>query len=129
MKLKSLPKKFEMKNRTYPYVHDENWITNGQFMAKKTIIKDSFKYCIPKEEAITNCERIIPHNPPYAWFRTDTIFDAKELGLLRVFENKKLGKTICFKEDYISHFDIEELLGGDTCYDPFIDITKQVFKT
>ena len=107
----TLPKRFEMEFRDYPFVYNDNWISNGHFMVKKQVVKDSFKYCSLDEGAQVDCDRIFPTEIDGEWIKTDTLYDNGSLGYLRVFKHLKLNKTICFKEDYIKHFDIQSVRG------------------
>jgi hypothetical protein len=106
-----LPKKFEMKHREYPFVYDDNWISNGEFMVKKQMIKDCFKHCIPNEEARFEFENYVPQDTDSNWVKTDMLFDNGNSCYLRVFKCIELGKIICFKDEYINHFNIKSMNG------------------
>lgn len=116
-----LPKKFEMKNRGYPFVYNDNWISNGEFMVKKLAVKDSFKYCVPNESAQVECDRIVPQESDSEWVKTEFIYDNGKLGYLRVFKCYELNKTICFKDEYVRHFDIQSMKGhSEDLMAPFV---------
>jgi hypothetical protein len=117
----TLPKKFEMKNRNYPFVYDENWIANGMFMVNKKAIKDAFKYCVPEESAKFELNRILPQETNSEWIKTDILYDGGELGYLRVFKCHEHNKTICFKDEFVKHFEISLMKGNtERLMDPFI---------
>lgn len=117
----TLPKKFEMKHRDYPFVYNDNWISNGEFMVKKQSVKDSFKYCVPNESAQAECDRIVPQESDSEWVKTEFIYDNGKLGYLRVFKCFELNKTICFKDEYVRHFDIQSMKGhSEHLMSPFI---------
>lgn len=117
----TLPKKFEMKRKDYPFVYNENWISNGHFMVRKESVKDCFKYCLPDERAQINCDRIYPEKTDSDWEKTDIIYDAGDVGYLRVFKCKESNKTVCFKDEYINHFDIKSMKGNsEELMSPFV---------
>lgn len=123
MKNLSLPKRFQISNKEYPFFHNDNWISNGHFMIKKELVKDSFKYCHPNERAIVELDRIFPQTADSEWKKTDIIYDCGKLGYLRVFKNEELNKTICFKDDYIQHFNLNSLKGNwNDLNSPFVSL-------
>ena len=116
-----LHKKFEMKNGYFPFVYNDNWITNGEFMINKKSVKDSFKYCVPHERAQADCDRLLPIETNSTWSKTDILYDCGKLGYLRVFRCFELDKTVCFKDEYINHFNIQSMKGNsEHLISPFI---------
>jgi hypothetical protein len=112
MKQVTLPKKFERSYGPAPYVYNEKWISNGHFAVKKELIKDCVRYCVDSEQAKVDIDRIIPeYKSSFEWIKTDRLFDKGKLGYLRVFECKQLNKEVCFKEEYVKHFNLNKLYG------------------
>lgn len=109
----TLPTKFKMQSRDYPYVYSDNWLSNGCFAAKRTVIKDSFKYCSPIENAKADIERLIPTDLPKIYFKTNKLMDSGENGYLRIFQCHDNNEEVAFKDDYITHFKIESVWGSE----------------
>lgn len=125
MKLFNLPKKYEMKFRQVPFVHDDNWISNGHFMVKKEIIKDFYKYCGENEDAKANLGRIVPQDINILWKKTNRIIDKGDAGYLRIFICEDTEEEVFFNDDYINHFKIQTLKGS--CENnPFISDDEKI---
>ena len=114
----TLPKQFAMKGRGTPFFYNDNWITNGKFAINKSIVKDSYKYClvIPGVNH-PDIDRVIPEINGYEITKTNRIIDDKGL-YVRVFVDS-WNKEFYVSDEIIQHFDISVLVAmGDT--DPFI---------
>lgn len=117
--LHNLPKKFEMKSREVPYFYNDTWITNGCFMIKKDVVKDSFKYCKPTDNSIPDLERVIPLSIGRKWIKTNRIIDNGDNGYIRIFVDFGNNEGH-FSDEYITHFKIDTLF-GDYDLSPFVN--------
>lgn len=115
----NLPAKFKMQSRDYPYVYSDNWLSNGCFAVKRTVIKDSFKYCSPLESAKIDIERLIPSCLPKKYLKTNHLVDQGKTGYVRIFKEYDTHEEVAFNDDYISHFNIDYVLGSGV-EQPFI---------
>jgi len=105
----TLPKRFEMGRKDLPFYYDDEWITNGSIMIKKTIIKDVFKYCMPTDREQPDLKRVVVEITGSKWKRTNRLYDNGYYA--RAFENVDSGMEIYFNDDFITHFKVDELNG------------------
>lgn len=119
----TLPKRFEIKDRSAPWVHDEKWISNGHFAVAKAMVKDSYKYCAPGpgEREVERCK---PQNPSKTFHKTDMLFDHGAY-YARVFKSFD-GEEVFLRECYVQHFELDTLKGTDKD-SPFINENESVF--
>ncbi len=119
----TLPKKFEIKDRSTPWVHDKYWISNGHFAVAKAMVKDSYKYCAPGngEHSI---ERAKPVETSKTFHKTDMLYDQGNY-YMRVFKSVE-GEEVLFRECYVQHFQLEVLKGINKDFS-FINENESVF--
>lgn len=122
MKKLSLPKKYE-RDKQLPYFYNDTWITNGQFLCKRELIKDDFKYCKPSPNNRDDIERVIPLEQGKRFIKTDKLYDDNST-YLRIFICEESQETICFRDDYISFFNIDFLFGQQGY--PFITENRDI---
>lgn len=119
MKMKALPKAFERKWASTPYLHSNKYITNGHFLVPRSFIKEDYKYCPPLEIARRDdIERVIPseESTRFVYKKTNRLFDYGDF-LVREFECADHfadeAKKAYFREDYVKFFEIEEINGSN----------------
>lgn len=110
-----LLKSFEMKGRGVPYFYNDDWITNGCFVIKRDLIKDSCKYCrnVPGLNQ-PEIERVLCFSDnPITINKTNRIYDFG-FDLARVFEDQE-GNEYLLSERLVSHFKLVQMNATDDC--------------
>jgi len=111
MKQFVLPKKFEDRGRGVPFFYNDQYLSNGKFLIKKDIVKDSYKHCMPTTINMPDLNRVVPTElPPKRYIKTYRLLD-HEAFFVRVFICIETGEEAGFCEDFVSHFEINELFG------------------
>lgn len=104
--IKSLPKSFEMKGAELPFYYNDDWITNGKFAVKRSLVKDSFKYCLDKPGVNQpDINRVIPTSQPIALTRTNKLYDMSGGDYARVFIDDSDNEYLV-DEQYVKTFDL-----------------------
>jgi hypothetical protein len=120
MKIKALPKSFEMSHSSVPYYYNDKYLSNGCFLMPRCWVKDDYKYLSGNPQAKRDdLDRVIPieDKARFTYIKTNRLFDYGDF-LVREFECSnhfsQEEKKAYIREDYVKFFEIEELKGEHT---------------
>jgi len=110
--------------------YDDNYISNGKFIAHRSVIIDSFKYCNPKLNPNNQLKDFFEKDYPKEFFKTNELIDHARIDN---FQSNKLSRKFLsadnisayISEDFVKLFCLESLYGSEND-NPFISTDKLI---
>ena len=129
--IKSLPKKFEKYRGSFLY--NDEYITDGRFAIRRSLVKDSYKYCLDLESNRISTEQLnrvidATDKNKFVYVKTNRLWDYGSY-YVREFVCKdhfdESSRIAYINDEFVQHFEIENL-NGFSPQDPFVYGNKEL---